>query len=125
MKKRLKNMGRAGGEERTRIFKRFLKETGLYSLYVRDRLHVKIAYNAKKLKVFSPCVNYGTPYDVLYNSFPITISHNFHQKFWQHVRGVMYLPYGQNLEFENLLDEYVINNVRNNVTDFFYWYKNG
>jgi hypothetical protein len=125
MKKRLKNMGRAGGEERTRIFKRFLKETGLYSLYVRDRLHVKIACKADKLKVFSPCVNYGTPYDVLYNSFPITTDHNFHQKFWKYVRGVMYLPYGQSLEFENLLDEYVINNVRNNVPDFFYWYKNG
>ena len=125
MKKRLKNMGRAGGEERTRIFKRFLKETGLYSLYVRDRLHVKIAYKADKLKVFSPCVNYGTPYDVLYNSFPITIDHNFHQKFWTGVRGIMYLPYGQSLEFENLLDEYVINNVRNNVPDYFDWYKNG
>ena len=125
MKKRLKNMGRAGGEERTRIFKRFLKETGLYSLYVRDRLHVKIAYNAKKLKVFSPCVNYGTPWDVLYNSFPLSTDYKFHQKFWTKIRSVLCLPYGQNLEFEDLLDEYVINNVNIYASTYFDWYKNG
>ena len=119
MKKRLKNMGRAGGEERTRIFKRFLKETGLYSLYVRDRLHVKIAYNAKKLKVFSPCVNYGTPWDVLYNSFPLSTDHNFHQKFWGNIRSAVCVPYGANLEFENLLNEYTIDSVRIYVSNNF------
>ena len=125
MKKRLKNMGRAGGEERTRIFKRFLKETGLYSLYVRDRLHVKIACKADKLKVFSPCVNYGTPWDVLYNSFPLTNDHNFHQKFWTSIRGIMCTPYGDNFEFEDLLSELVIITVKAYAPDCFDWYKNG
>lgn len=125
MKKRLKNMGRAGGEERTRIFKRFLKETGLYSIYVRDRLHVKIACKADKLKVFSPCVNYGTPWDVLYNSFPLSTDYKFHQKFWAKIRSVLSLPYGQNLEFEDLLDECVINNVSIYASTYFDWYKNG
>ena len=125
MKKRLKNMGRAGGEERTRIFKRFLKETGLYSIYVRDRLHVKIACKADKLKVFSPCVNYNTPWDVLYNSFPLSTGHNFHQTFWAKIRSVVCLAYGQNLEFEGLLDEYVVNNVNIYASTYFDWYKNG
>jgi hypothetical protein len=125
MKKRLKNMGRAGGEERTRIFKRFLKETGLYGLYVRDRLHVKIAYKANKLKVFSPCVNYGTPWEVLYNSFTLSTDHNFNQKFWTEIRHAICLPYGQNLEFEGLLDEYVINFVSICAPTYFDWYKNG
>ena len=111
MKKRLKNTGRAGGEERTRIFKRFLKEVGLFRPYIQDRLIIKQYYKAANLKPFSPCMNYGTPSEVLYNALPSEVPIP-PREYWKFLRGCLVYYNGSKPEFEILLDEMFIENIK-------------